>query len=229
MSIRLAVFALAAFVGCQQSGGQDVKLENTQDKISYSIGLNVGMSLMRDSIMVTPEAFLKGVLDAREDSSDRLLSEEDVNATLAAFQEEMRMKQADRAAKEGAQNQAAGAAFLSTNETLPGVVKLPSGLQYKIISAGTGPKPTASSTVEVHYTGRLIDGSVFDSSHKRGAPAVFPVNGVIKGWTEALQLMPVGSKWELYIPSDLGYGPGGSGVIPPNATLVFEVELLSIK
>lgn len=229
MSIRLATFALVAFVGCQQSGGQDVKLETTQDKISYSIGLNVGMSLMRDSIMVTPEAFLKGVLDAREDSSDRALSEEDVNATLAAFQDEMRAKQSARVAREGEANLAAGAAFLSNNATLPGVVKLPSGLQYKIIAPGTGPKPMASSTVEVHYTGRLIDGSVFDSSHKRGEAAVFPVNGVIKGWTEALQLMPVGSKWELYIPSNLGYGPSGSGVIPPNATLVFEVELLGIK
>jgi FKBP-type peptidyl-prolyl cis-trans isomerase len=130
----------------------------------------------------------------------------------------------------GEANKKEGDTFLATNKTKPGVVTLPDGLQYKIIKEGTGPKPTATDTVTVNYRGTLIDGKEFDSSYKRGEPATFPVGGVIKGWTEALQLMPVGSKWELYIPSDLAYGARGAGAdIGPNSTLIFEVELLSIK
>jgi FKBP-type peptidyl-prolyl cis-trans isomerase len=230
MSLRLAAFALAALVGCQQSGGHDVKLETTQDKVSYSIGLNVGINLLRDSILVNPDAFIRGVMDARGDSANRLMTVAEMDSTMTIFQEELRKKQMEQAAKEGETNMAAGKAYMAKNATLPGVSQLPSGLQYKVVSEGRGNKPTATSTVEVHYTGRLIDGTIFDSSYKRGEPAVFAVNGVIKGWTEALLLMPVGSKWELCIPPDLAYGPtGAGGVIPPNATLLFEVELLGIK
>ena len=140
------------------------------------------------------------------------------------------MKQNERAAAAGQENLAEGKTFLAENGSLPGVTTLPSGLQYKVIREGSGEKPLATSTVEVHYAGRLIDGTVFDSSVKRGEPAVFPLNGVIPGWTEALQLMPVGSKWEVYVPSELAYGAqGAGGVIQPNATLIFEIELLAIR
>ena len=132
--------------------------------------------------------------------------------------------------QEGETNKKDGDAFLAANKTKPGVVTLPSGLQYKILTTGTGPKPTATDSVVCNYRGTLIDGTEFDSSYKRGQPATFPVNGVIKGWTEALQLMPVGSKWQLFVPPDLAYGTRGAGnEIPPNSTLIFEVELQSIQ
>jgi FKBP-type peptidyl-prolyl cis-trans isomerase len=130
----------------------------------------------------------------------------------------------------GEMNKKEGVEFLTANKSKEGVVMLPSGLQYKILTAGSGPKPTASDTVVCNYRGTLISGAEFDSSYKRGQPASFPVNGVIKGWTEALQLMPVGSKWQLFVPSELGYGDRGAGAdIGPGATLIFEVELLSIQ
>jgi FKBP-type peptidyl-prolyl cis-trans isomerase FklB len=142
----------------------------------------------------------------------------------------MRQKQQEKMQQAGATNKKEGDAFLAANKTKEGVVTLPSGLQYKILTAGTGPKPTTSDSVACNYRGTLIDGKEFDSSYKRGQPATFPVAGVIKGWTEALQLMPVGSKWQLFVPSDLAYAERGSGPdIGPNATLIFEVELLSIQ
>jgi FKBP-type peptidyl-prolyl cis-trans isomerase len=153
-----------------------------------------------------------------------------VKDTMVALQAELRTKQEEKVKQEGVVNKTAGDAFLAANKTKPGVVVLPSGLQYKIITTGTGPKPPAADTVVCNYKGTLLDGTEFDSSYKRGKPAEFPVGQVIKGWTEALQLMPVGSKWDLYIPSDLAYGErGAGGVIGPNAALTFEVELLSIK
>jgi FKBP-type peptidyl-prolyl cis-trans isomerase FklB len=150
---------------------------------------------------------------------------------LMQLQKEMQEKQQAKAAAEGDANKKEGDAFLAANKTKEGVVTLPSGLQYKILKEGNGPKPTASDSVVCNYKGTLINGTEFDSSYKRGEPATFPVTGVIKGWTEALQLMPVGSKWQLFIPPDLAYGPRGTpgGPIGPNATLIFEVELISIK
>jgi FKBP-type peptidyl-prolyl cis-trans isomerase FklB len=147
------------------------------------------------------------------------------------LQKEMQEKQQAKAAAEGDANKKEGDAFLAANKTKEGVVTLPSGLQYKILKEGNGPRPTASDSVVCNYKGTLINGTEFDSSYKRGEPATFPVTGVIKGWTEALQLMPVGSKWQLFIPPDLAYGPRGTpgGPIGPNATLIFEVELISIK
>ncbi len=146
------------------------------------------------------------------------------------MQADVRKKQEEKAKLVGDANKKSGDAFLAANKTKPGVVALPSGLQYKILTAGTGPKPTAADTVVCNYKGTLLDGKEFDSSYKRGQPATFPVGQVIKGWTEALQLMPVGSKWELFIPAELAYGPRAAGPdITPNSTLVFEVELLSIK
>jgi FKBP-type peptidyl-prolyl cis-trans isomerase FklB len=159
-----------------------------------------------------------------------LLTEDEARATLTQLRTEVRSKQQEKMKVAGEMSKKEGVAFLAANKTKEGVVILPSGLQYKILTAGTGPKPTASDTVVCNYRGTLISGTEFDSSYKRGQPASFPVNGVIKGWTEALQLMPVGSKWQLFVPAELGYGDRGTGAdIGPGATLIFEVELLSIQ
>jgi len=158
------------------------------------------------------------------------MTEAEAQAVLTQLQADMRKKQEEKAQQAGEANQKEGEAFLAANKSKPGVVTLPSGLQYKILKEGTGPKPTATDSVVCNYQGTLINGTEFDNSYKRGEPATFPVNGVIKGWTEALQLMPVGSKWQLFVPADLAYGPRGAGAdIGPNSTLIFEVELLSIK
>jgi FKBP-type peptidyl-prolyl cis-trans isomerase FklB len=158
------------------------------------------------------------------------MSDDEVKTTLTALQADMRKKQEEKMQLLGETNKKAGEDFLAANKTKDGIVTLPSGLQYKILTAGTGPKPTLTDSVVCNYKGTLLDGTEFDSSFKRGQPATFPVGQVIKGWTEALQLMPVGSKWQLFIPSDMAYGPRGSGpTIGPNSTLIFEVELISIK
>ncbi|MGB2603730.1 MAG: FKBP-type peptidyl-prolyl cis-trans isomerase, partial [Candidatus Sulfotelmatobacter sp.] len=159
-----------------------------------------------------------------------LLTDDEAQAALTEMQNDMRKKQQEKQQVAGAANKKEGEAFLAGNKGKEGVVALPSGLQYKIIKSGTGPKPAATDSVFCNYRGTLIDGKEFDSSYKRGQPATFPVNGVIKGWTEALQLMPVGSKWQLFIPADLAYGDRGAGPdIGPDATLIFEVELVSIQ
>jgi FKBP-type peptidyl-prolyl cis-trans isomerase len=158
------------------------------------------------------------------------MTEDEARAAMMAVQTELRKKQQEKMQEAGAANKKEGESFLAANKTKDDVVTLPSGLQYKILTQGTGPKPTASDSVVCNYRGTLINGAEFDSSYKRGQPATFPVGGVIKGWTEALQLMPVGSKWQLFVPSDLAYGERGSGPnIGPDSTLVFEVELLSIE
>lgn len=221
---RLLTAALTVgILGCQTTGEKKVKLDTQKDKVSYSIGLNVGKNLQRDSISVNPDALLRGILDASADSSSRLMSDRQAQETLMEYQQELRTKQIAGAKKKGDD-------FMAQNAKEPGVVTLPSGLQYKILTEGKGKSPKLNSTVTTHYSGKLLDGTEFDSSYKRGEPATFKVSGVIKGWTEALQLMKEGSKWELYIPSDLAYGErGASGVIPPNATLIFQVELLAVK
>ena len=230
MRYLLAVLVLAGITGCQSQQGANVKLETRQDKISYSIGMSVGKNLHRDSIAISPEAFLRGVMDAKLDSSKHLMNEAEIQDTMRSFSHDMQIKQEERARALAMKNITEGAVFLAENAKKPGVITLPSGLQYRVIQEGTGKKPELTSTVTTHYTGRLLDGTEFDSSLKHGQPAVFPCNGVIPGWTEALQLMKVGSKWELYIPSTLAYGDQGAGnVIPPNATLIFEIELLDVK
>jgi FKBP-type peptidyl-prolyl cis-trans isomerase FklB len=158
------------------------------------------------------------------------MSDKDMEATMNAFQQEMMSKMQAKQKVEGEKNKKEGEAFLEANKKKEGVVTLPSGLQYKILKAGTGAKPTAKDTVKVNYRGTLIDGTEFDSSYKGGKPVEFPLGQVIKGWIEGIQLMPVGSKWQLFIPSNLAYGERGGGqMIGPNAALIFEVELLSIK
>ncbi|HEY8714708.1 MAG TPA: FKBP-type peptidyl-prolyl cis-trans isomerase [Candidatus Acidoferrum sp.] len=204
-------------------------LKTQKDKVSYAIGLNIGKSLRKDSVDVDPAIFARGVKDAIT-GAKALLTDDELKATLTTLQGDLQARQQEEMKKAGDINMKAGEAFLAENKTKQGVVTLPSGLQYKIITPGNGPKPTASDSVTCNYRGTLLDGTEFDSSYKRGQPATFPVSGVIKGWTEAVQLMPVGSKWQIFIPSDLAYGNRGAGNdIGPNATLIFEVELLSIQ
>jgi len=205
-----------------------LRLESSLQKASYAIGLNIGRNFKGQSIEVDLKALAKGLEDALTGTKP-LLTDEEIGEVMQTFQEELAARQADRARVEGQKNKTVGDEFLAANKAKPGVKTLPSGLQYKVIAEGTGEKPTKSDTVTTHYRGTLIDGTEFDSSYSRGEPATFPVSGVIAGWTEALQLMPVGSKWQLFIPSDLAYGARGAGErIGPNETLIFEIELLSI-
>jgi FKBP-type peptidyl-prolyl cis-trans isomerase FklB len=200
-----------------------------KDKFSYALGMNLGATLHRQSVPVDPNILARGLRDALAGGKTQL-TEEQAKATLMEVQTEMRKKQQEQMQQAGEANKKDGEAFLAANKSKDGVVTLPSGLQYKILTQGTGPKPAASDSVVCNYRGTLIDGTEFDSSYKRGEPATFPVSGVIKGWTEALQLMPVGSKWQLFVPSDLAYGDRAPGPeIGPGSTLIFEVELLSIQ
>ena len=199
-------------------------LDSVEAKGGYGIGLQIGQQLAGSGMEVEAEAVARGIFDVLNNNPPAI----DINEVTKALQElgqRAEAAQAEAFKALEAENQA----FLEENKKAAGVVVTDSGLQYEILTEGNGAKPTAESTVRVHYTGSLIDGTVFDSSVKRGTPAEFPVGGVIKGWTEALQLMPVGSKWRLTIPHNLAYGERGAGAsIPPFATLVFEVELLDI-
>ena len=191
--------------------------------------MNLGASFKKQSVPVDPNILARGIKDALA-GGKTALTEDQARATLMEVQTEMRKKQQEEMQAAGEASKKEGAAFLAANKSKDGVVTLPSGLQYKILTQGTGPKPTASDSVVCNYRGTLINGTEFDSSYKRGEPATFPVNGVIKGWTEALQLMPVGSKWQLFVPSDLAYGERSPAPeIGPDSTLIFEVELLSIQ
>jgi FKBP-type peptidyl-prolyl cis-trans isomerase FklB len=191
--------------------------------------MNIGSGMHRQGVEVDPNILLRGMKDALAGRKS-LMTEDEARAAVMQVQNEVRQKQAEKTKEAGAANKKEGDQFLAANKTKEGVVTLPSGLQYKILTAGTGPKPAATDSVACNYRGTLIDGKEFDSSYKRGQPTTFPVNGVIKGWTEALQLMPVGSKWQLFIPPDLAYGErGAGGDIGPDATLIFEVELVSIE
>ena len=207
----------------------DSALPTEKDKLSYAIGMNVGKGLHHDNIDVDPNVLLRGLKDAMA-GGPTLLTDEEAKAQIMQLQNQLRSKMEAQQAAAGQTNKKEGDDFLAANKTKPGVVALPSGLQYKILKEGTGPKPAATDSVKCNYRGTLINGTEFDASEKHGGPATFPVNGVIKGWTEALQLMPVGSKWQLFIPPDLAYGArGAGGDIGPNETLVFEVELLGIE
>ncbi len=191
--------------------------------------MNFGAGLRKQSIDVDPAILARGLRDSFSNAKT-LLTEDEARAVLTQLQSEVRKRQQGLAQQVAEVNKKQGLAFLDANKTKDGVVTLPSGLQYKVLQEGTGPKPAPTDTVVCNYRGTLLDGTEFDSSYKRGQPATFPVTGVIKGWTEALQFMPVGSKWQLFIPSELAYGErGAGGQIGPNATLIFEVELLSIQ
>ncbi|SDT91447.1 FKBP-type peptidyl-prolyl cis-trans isomerase [Halopseudomonas salegens] len=201
-----------------------MSFETESQRVSYGIGRQMGDQLASSNI---PDLDLDGVAAGLRDAFNQLpsqVAEADLQAAFQSLQAKMQA-QADQAA--GAMRQA-GEEFLAENAKREGVVTLASGLQYEVINAGTGATPSASSTVQTHYEGTLINGDVFDSSYKRGQPAEFPVGGVIAGWTEALQLMQEGAKWRLFIPSDLAYGERAAGSIPPHSTLVFDIELLKV-
>lgn len=204
-------------------------LKTDREKASYAIGANIGKSMKKEGVDLDPAIIARGIKDGFSGAKP-LLTDEQAQAALVAFSGTMKKKQEAALAAVAAVNQKDGQVFLAANKAKPGVVALPSGLQYKVISAGTGPKPTAEDTVLCNYRGTLINGTEFDNSAKHGGPTEIPVGGVIKGWTEALQLMPAGSKWQLYVPAELAYGPRQAGPdIGPNSTLIFEVEVVSIQ
>ena len=205
-----------------------ISLETSEQRLSYGIAYGLGQRMAADGVPMDADAFSAGLTDALEGAEPRLTQEE-ISAEMQAYQEKATAEQASAQAVIGEANQAAAAAFLAENATKEGVVVTESGLQYEVLEAGDGPKPTLEDSVEVHYRGTLVDGTEFDSSYGRNQTVTFGVGQVIAGWTEALQLMPVGSKWKLVIPPELGYGAGGAGqMIGPNAALVFEVELIAI-
>ncbi|MES2675428.1 MAG: FKBP-type peptidyl-prolyl cis-trans isomerase [Pseudomonadota bacterium] len=205
------------------------KIVTTEQKVSYLIGQNMAKSLQQNGVVLETDSFLLAVSDVKSNTPTRI-SEEDGQKVMQEMQQKVMAKKEEENKKASETNIAEGKKFLEENKTKPGVQVTATGLQYKVITEGTGVKPKATDTVTVHYLGKLVNGTEFDSSRKHGdQPVTFEVGGVIPGWTEALQLMPQGSKWELYIPSDLAYGPAGTGPIPAAATLIFEVELLEVK
>lgn len=203
-------------------------LNNEQDKISYSIGIDLGNSFKQQELQINDAAFMQGIKDGRSGNAN-LMTEEEIRTTLVNLQKSLSQKQNEQMQKMAAKNLEDGKKFLAENKKKNGVTATASGLQYRVIRAGNGPSPKANDIVTTNYRGTFIDGKEFDSSYSRGEPAQFQVDGVIPGWTEALQLMQPGAKWEIVVPPNLAYGEHGVGrVIGPNSTLVFEIELLSI-
>ena len=226
MKLLLAVLSLL-LVGFASAESQELKTD--KDKLSYSMGVATGMQMKRQSVDVDVDMFARGLRDAVSEGKLQM-TEQEIQDSLMKFQQEMAAKQAEKTKQLADVNKKEGETFLAENKKKEGVKTLPSGLQYKVITEGKGKSPKETDTVTTHYRGTLIDGTEFDSSVKRGQPATFAVKGVIKGWTEALQLMKEGSKWQLFLPPDLAYGERGAGQqIGPNATLIFEVELISIQ
>ncbi len=224
-TLILAILVLAIPVMAQESP----VLKDQKDKVSYIIGLDIGNNFKRQSINIDADILTKGLKDSLSGAKP-LLADQEIREVMASFEKEMKERQEELRKKIGEKNKKEGENFLAENKKKEGVQTLPSGLQYKVIKASTGKKPQLTDTVTTQYRGALIDGTEFDSSYRRGKPATFAVNGVIRGWTEALQLMEEGAKWELFIPSDLAYGERGAGQqIGPNAILIFEVELISIQ
>ncbi|MDT8377352.1 MAG: FKBP-type peptidyl-prolyl cis-trans isomerase [Desulfotignum sp.] len=226
--LAAALFSLPAFVWANEDTAEpELHKAGAHDRISYAIGYDITTRL-KDSFDINPELFLQGMKDSL--AGETSMTPEKMKETLMEFQAMAQQKQMEAQGKKAAENKAAGEAFLAENKNKKGVKTLDSGLQYKVITPGTGASPDLNDKVKCHYRGSLINGREFDSSYKRNEPAEFPVNGVIKGWTEALQRMKVGAKWMLFIPSDLAYGDQGAGnVIEPGSTLIFEVELLEIQ
>lgn len=223
------IICIALFLhGCESTNDRDVSLETKKDSISYSIGVDIGSGMKTQELEISDQALIAGWKDGYTES-EPMLDDETRLAVLNAFRKDLSERVRIKAKEAAEKNLTEGQTFLEENAGKEGVITLKSGLQYKVIEKGFGEIPTEKNKVKVHYRGTLLNGEEFDSSYKRNEPTSFPVTGVIKGWTEALLLMPVGSKWELYIPSHLAYGnsprsPGG-----PNSTLLFEVELLGIE
>ena len=230
MKMKLVAVAIGFAMSTAIAVADSTSLQNDMDKLSYSIGTDLGKNFKRQDIVINPEVMAKGIKDGMSGGA-LLLTEQQMKDVLSKFQKDLVAKRTAEFNKKADENKTKGEAFLSANKSKQGVVTLPSGLQYKIIKAATGAKPMKEDTVTVEYTGRLINGEVFDSTEKNGnKPASFKLSQVIPGWTEALQLMPAGSTWELYVPSNLAYGPRSvGGPIGPNETLIFNVHLISVK
>lgn len=225
----LSIVFLAGSVYAEEKAEDKSVLKSQRDKVSYSIGMDIGNSLKNQSIDIDPDILLRGMKDVFY-GKEPLMTGQEIQETMENFKKEIMAKQMERMKEIADKNKKDGEAFLAENRKKEGVVALPSGLQYKIIKEGTGAIPKETDTVTVNYRGTLIDGTEFDSSERHGQSATFQVNAVIPGWTEALQLMKAGSKWQLYIPSNLAYGERGAGRdIGPNSTLIFDVELLSTQ
>jgi FKBP-type peptidyl-prolyl cis-trans isomerase FklB len=237
--IYLSTLAIAlvgiTMAGCNEdktdkaAAAETPALTTQEQKVGYAIGAQIGAQLATTKDEIDAKALVAGLTDAM-DGTELKLTDQQMQEAKMAFQQKVQEKAQKEMMQLAETNKAEGEKFLAENKTKEGVVTLPSGLQYKVVQAGTGATPKAADTVVTHYTGTLINGQVFDSSLQRGEPATFPVNGVIKGWSEALQHMKVGAKWQLFVPADLAYGERGAGkVIAPNSTLIFDVELLEIK
>ena len=229
MTLKWIVVLAVGLFAIQASAVETPLLKTQKDKISYGIGVDVARNFKRLGVDVDMDILVKGLRDGMA-GEKLLMTEDDLRAIMTAYMEDLRKKQALVMKAVAEENKKKGDAFLAENKKKEGVVTLPSGLQYKIIKAGAGKIPAETDTVECRYRGTLIDGKEFDSSYRTGQNATFKVSGVIPGWREALKLIPVGSKWQLFIPPELAYGPMGAGrEIGPNATLIFEVELVAIK
>ena len=234
MRTALLVAVCVSLLGCQTGAGNKdaaVKIDSDKRKISYSLGFSIGKEVVKlmkqQTVDLDTTAYLAGFKSVFT-GTDPVIPESGIDSLVTAFQQAAVERHAKNQSSAASVEKEAGTAFLADNKTKVGVVELPSGLQYKVIKKGSGKSPKATDKVTVHYAGRLLDGTEFDSSIKRGEPATFPLNGVIAGWTEGLQLMKVGAKYELYIPSDLAYGDRSNARIPGGSTLIFEVELISI-
>ncbi len=229
MKIKLIVAAMGLAMSTAIVAADTTTLNTDVDKLSYSIGSDLGKNFKRQGIEVNPAVMAKGIQDGMG-SAPLLLTDDQMKDVLTKFQKDLMAKRTADFNKKAEDNKTKGESFLSQNKTKTGVVTLPDGLQYKIITAGTGAKPAKEDTVTVEYTGKLINGEVFDSTEKSGKPATFKLSQVIPGWTEALQLMPAGSTWEVYVPANLAYGSRSvGGPIGPNETLIFNIHLISVK
>ena len=227
MKKKMIAVAIGAVFSASTAFAGDT-LTTDQDKISYSIGADLGKNFKRQNISINPTALAAGIKDSM--SGKLQMSDDQMKEALEKFQKDLMAKRADDFKRVAEENKKNGQQFLMENKEKPGVVTLASGLQYKIIKEGNGKKPTKNDSVSVEYTGKLINGEVFDSTQKAGKPATFKLSQVIPGWTEVLQLMPVGSEWEVFIPSDLAYGARSvGGPIGPNETLIFNIKLLSVN
>jgi FKBP-type peptidyl-prolyl cis-trans isomerase FklB len=229
IATMLGIGLLAGTVSAEDKPADKSALKDEKQRVSYSVGVSLGSNWKMQDLDFDIEALTKGMKDAIK-GGELLLTEKEMGDTLMNFKSSMKTKMEEKAKVAGEKNKKEGESFLAANAKKEGVKTLPSGLQYKVLKEGTGDMPKATDRVSTNYKGTLIDGTEFDSSYKRGEPATFGVNGVIKGWTEALQLMKTGAKWQLFVPSNLAYGESGAAPqIAPNATLIFEVELLKIE
>lgn len=230
--VLFGLSTIAVLYSCTE-GNKKVTLTSEEDKVSYAIGLDIANNFRSNKLdtLLNPDAVAKGIVDGLAKDAKFLLNPDSAKKVLETYSTKLREKQMQEQTKKFEKNIEIGKKFLEENKAKPGVVTLENGLQYKIEKAGSGKKPTLSDNVKVHYKGTFIDGRVFDSSYERKEPVTFPLSGVIRGWTEILQLMPVGSKWTVYIPQDLAYGAneGANNPIEPYSTLIFEIELLSIE